>query len=128
MDILQNTKAHLKSANGNVQAARNKYETRKKKKKKGLLGIKIPIIDDIAAELSGLNSAINRARDNVGHATEEVNRQAAVVQQREQELSTLQNELETLKEDKNIKEIEVKQQQKIYFKTEKNRKGNQHGS
>ena len=55
MDILQNTKAHLNSANGNIQAARNEYERGKKKKKKGLLGIKIPIIDDIVAELSGLN-------------------------------------------------------------------------
>jgi chromosome segregation ATPase len=27
MDILQNTKAHLNSANGNVQAARNEYES-----------------------------------------------------------------------------------------------------
>jgi chromosome segregation ATPase len=111
MDILQNTKAHLNSANGNVQAARNEYERRKrkKKKKKGLLGIKISIIDDIVAELSGLNSAINRAEDNVRHATEEVNRQAAVVQQREQELSTLQSELTKLKEENNVKEIEVKQ-------------------
>jgi hypothetical protein len=49
------------------------------KKKKGILGIKIPIIDDIIAKLSGLNSAINRAEDNVRHATEEVNRQAAVL-------------------------------------------------
>ena len=55
MDNLQNTEAHLNSANGNVQAARNEYERGKKKKKKGLLGIKIPIIDDIVAELSGLN-------------------------------------------------------------------------
>jgi cell shape-determining protein MreC len=38
------------------------------------------------------------------HATEEVNRQAAVVQQREQELSTLQNELTKLKEENNVKE------------------------
>ena len=119
MDIIQKTKAHLNSANENVQAARNEYERRKKKKKKGLLGIKIPIIDDIVAELSGLNSAINRAEDNVRHATEEVNRQAAVVQQREQELSTLQNELETLKEDKNVKEIEVKQQQEYISKLKK---------
>jgi hypothetical protein len=48
MDILQNIKAHLNLANGNVQAARNEYERRKKKKKKGILGIKIPIIDDIS--------------------------------------------------------------------------------
>jgi hypothetical protein len=44
MDILQNTKAHLNSANGNVQAARNEYERGKKKKKKGLLGIKIQFL------------------------------------------------------------------------------------
>jgi chromosome segregation ATPase len=106
MDILQNTKAHLNSANGNVQAARNEYERRK----------------------SGLKSAINRAEDNVRHATEEVNRQAAVVQQREQELSTLQNELTKLKEENNVKEIEVKQQQEYISKLKKTRKRNQHGS
>jgi chromosome segregation ATPase len=117
MDILQNTKAHLNSANGNVQAVRNEYERRKKKK--GLLGIKIPIIDDIIAELSGLNRAINRAEDNVRHATEEVNRHAAVIQQREQELSTLQNELTKLKEENNVKEIEVKQQQEYISKLKK---------
>ena len=97
MDILQNTKAHLNSANGNVQAARNEYERRK----------------------SGLKSAINRAEDNVRHATEEVNRQAAVVQQREQELSTLQNELTKLKEENNVKEIEVNQQQEYISKLKK---------
>jgi chromosome segregation ATPase len=119
MDILQNTKAQLNSANGNVQAARDEYERQKRKKKKGLLGIKIPIIDDIVAELSGLSRAINHAKDNVRHATDEVNRQAAVVQQREQELSTLQNELTKLKEDQNAKEIEVKQQQEYISKLKK---------
>jgi hypothetical protein len=69
--------------------------------------------------LGGLNRAINRAEDNVGHATEEVNRQAAVVQQREQELSTSQNELTKLKEENNVKEIEVKQQQEYISKLKK---------
>jgi chromosome segregation ATPase len=119
MDILQNTRAHLNSANGNVQAARDEYERRKRRKKRGLLGIRIPVIDDIVAELSGLNSAINCADDNVRHATEEVNRQAAVVQQREQELSTLQNELTKLKEENKDKKIEVKQQQEYISKLKK---------
>lgn len=119
MGILQNTKAHLNSANGNLQAAIHECEKRKKKKKRGVFGIKIPIFDDAIAELGGLNRAINHARDNVGHATEEVSRQAAVVQQRDQELSTLKNELETLKEDKNVKEIELKQQQEYISKLKK---------